>query len=103
MSFPPPQDGSLHLFFSEDDLLITLSSLVLTYRSVDRARKILVRSRMETRAEWKVFLESVLLEMRDGQWGKAVEEARSALKIHSGTGRYVIVTAPRKKGLLYTY
>ena len=55
--------------------------------SVDRARKILIRSRMETRAEWKVFLESVLLEMRAGQWDKAVEEAQSALKIHTGTGR----------------
>jgi len=55
--------------------------------SVDRARKILIRSRQETRAEWKVFLESVLLEMRAGNWQKAVEEAQSALKIHSGTGR----------------
>lgn len=55
--------------------------------NVDRARKILIRSRQETRAEWKVFLESVLLEMRAGQWGKAVEEAQSALKIHTGTGR----------------
>eukprot|EP00624_Nannochloropsis_granulata_P001101 evm.model.NODE_14951_length_11981_cov_14.120358.2 len=42
---------------------------------------------MEAKGEWKVFLESVLLEMRAGEWGRAVEEARSALKIHTGTGR----------------
>ena len=54
---------------------------------VGKARKILARARMEARGEWKVFLESVLLEMRAGEWGRAVEEARSALKIHTGTGR----------------
>lgn len=35
-----------------------------------------------------MFLESVLLEMRAGKWDRAVEEAQSALKIHTGTGRY---------------
>jgi la-related protein 1 len=54
---------------------------------VGKARKILARARMEARGEWKVFLESVLLEMRAGEWGRAVEEARSALTIHTGTGR----------------
>lgn len=37
---------------------------------------------------FQVFLESVLLEMRAGKWDRAVEEAQSALKIHTGTGRY---------------
>lgn len=54
---------------------------------VRKARKILARARMEAKGEWKVFLESVLLETRAGEWGRAVEEARSALKIHTGTGR----------------
>ncbi len=54
---------------------------------MERARKILLRSRLEARGEWKVFLESVLLEMRAGQWGRAVEEAKAALQIHMGTGR----------------
>jgi hypothetical protein len=59
----------------------------LNTHSVDRARKILLRSRLEARGEWKVFLESVLLEMRAGQWDRAVEEAKAALQIHTGTGR----------------
>lgn len=53
----------------------------------DAARAILKRAKSETRHEWKVFLEAVLLEARAGLLGKAVTEARQALKVHGATGR----------------
>lgn len=51
------------------------------------ARLILSKAKRETKHEWKVFLESVLLEMRANNIQAAIEEARQALEIHSGTGR----------------
>jgi hypothetical protein len=55
--------------------------------NVNGARKILQRAGEEVRGEWKVFLESVLLEARAGDMRGAVQAAKQALEIHSGTGR----------------
>eukprot|EP01102_Stenamoeba_stenopodia_P016364 TRINITY_DN5718_c0_g3_i1.p1 TRINITY_DN5718_c0_g3~~TRINITY_DN5718_c0_g3_i1.p1 ORF type:complete len:1434 (-),score=333.17 TRINITY_DN5718_c0_g3_i1:126-4427(-) len=54
---------------------------------VDRARKILKKARIEAKHEWKVFLESVLLEMRANNIKAAIKEAQEALEVHRGTGR----------------
>jgi len=55
--------------------------------NIEGARSILARARQETKREWKVFLESVLLEMRANDIQAAIQAATDALKIHSGTGR----------------
>ena len=75
---------------------------------LDRARAILRKAKIETKHEWKVFLESVLLEIRmllvttvhgglfcgvahsnegANNIPGALREAEAALQIHSGTGR----------------
>jgi tetratricopeptide (TPR) repeat protein len=51
------------------------------------ARAILAKAKVEAQYEWKVFLEAVLLEVRDGQHEAALREARAALENHRGTGR----------------
>jgi hypothetical protein len=53
----------------------------------ERSRKLLARARRESRQEWKIFLESVLVECRSGYIKEAIAEAHLALKIHTGTGR----------------
>ena len=55
--------------------------------NLDAARRILSRARNEVRGEWKVFLESVLLEARAGNFRGAVRAADEALILHAGTGR----------------
>lgn len=62
------------------------------------ARYILNRACHETRSEWKVFLEAVMLELRACNWKGAAECAVSALEIHSGTGRlWAIVVQLRQR------
>ena len=51
------------------------------------ARRVLHKARMHMQSEWKVFLETVLLEARAGNIIGAIEAADSALEFHSGTGR----------------
>eukprot|EP01041_Mallomonas_annulata_P006669 gene6669-13501_t len=51
------------------------------------ARRILSRAREDSRCEWKIFLETVLLEARAGNLKVAIQEAEIALEQHSGTGR----------------
>lgn len=55
--------------------------------NLSSARETLRTACEETRHDWKVFLESVLLERRAGQREAAIETALAALKVHSGTGR----------------
>eukprot|EP01006_Ploeotia_vitrea_P028406 TRINITY_DN61110_c0_g1_i1.p1 TRINITY_DN61110_c0_g1~~TRINITY_DN61110_c0_g1_i1.p1 ORF type:complete len:1465 (-),score=160.58 TRINITY_DN61110_c0_g1_i1:327-4721(-) len=52
-----------------------------------KAREILLRAHTETKYEWKVFLESILLEIRAGNTKGAIEASLEALEIHRGTGR----------------
>ena len=53
----------------------------------DLANAILCKSRIEYGTDWKVWLESVLLEIRGGQHAKAIKLAKGALDLHPGTGR----------------
>jgi tetratricopeptide (TPR) repeat protein len=55
--------------------------------NIDKAREYLQRAQKEARHEWKVFLESILLEMRAGEMQRAIKEAENALEIHRSTGR----------------
>lgn len=54
---------------------------------MELARSILCKSRNELSTDWKVWLESVLLEIRDGEHSRALDLAKKALEKHSGTGR----------------
>ena len=53
----------------------------------DVARAILCKGRIEYGHDWKVWLESVLLEMRGINTTHAFQLAASALSLHQGTGR----------------
>merc|ERR1712238_201021 len=55
--------------------------------NIDLSRSILCKARNEVGADWKVWLESVSLEMRNNFRGRAIHFAQSALKIHPCTGR----------------
>ena len=55
--------------------------------NIELARAILSRSRLVATSDWKIWLESVLLEVRSGYPLRAIELARRALVNHSGTGR----------------
>ena len=55
--------------------------------NVEQARRLLRSARRTNTQEWKVFLESVLLELRNQSIGRALREARKALDVHRGTGR----------------
>lgn len=64
------------------------------------ARCILDKAKLETKHEWKVFLESVLLELRSNNFDGAIQEAQEALEIHTGTGRLwaVIIQLREREG-----
>eukprot|EP00980_Cylindrotheca_fusiformis_P011657 scaffold2751_cov131-Cylindrotheca_fusiformis.AAC.24 len=55
--------------------------------NTDVARAILTKSRSVSGNDWKVWLESVLFETRNGDGARAIELAGLGLKLHSGTGR----------------
>lgn len=55
--------------------------------NLDLARAILCKCRSEGPSDWKVWLESVLLEIRNCKYKRATDFAKSSLKLHSGTGR----------------
>ena len=51
------------------------------------ARAVLCKARIDYGNDWKVWLESVLLEIRNFEYKRALEIAGKALEIHTGTGR----------------
>jgi tetratricopeptide (TPR) repeat protein len=51
------------------------------------ARQVIRAACQAARLEWKVFLESVSLEVRAGDLGRAVTAAEEALQVHPTTGR----------------
>lgn len=57
------------------------------FGNISLARAILARARIEVRGEWKIFMESVMVEARQGHLDVAVEKVLEALEIHSGAGR----------------
>lgn len=61
--------------------------------NVPLAREILHHARKATAQDWKVFLESVMLELRAGNVQRAVQRAEEALEVHPGTGRLWAVRA----------
>lgn len=67
--------------------LLECSRLEEFVGNVELARAILSISRFEAASDWKIWLESVLLEARSGHPRRAIELARRALETHSGTGR----------------
>jgi tetratricopeptide (TPR) repeat protein len=68
-------------------VLLECSRLEEYCGNIYRAREILERAKNEACYEWKVFLESVVLEIRCRNYEFAMKEASNALQIHSGTGR----------------
>mmetsp|Transcript_16920 Transcript_16920/g.39077 ORF Transcript_16920/g.39077 Transcript_16920/m.39077 type:complete len:1708 (+) Transcript_16920:176-5299(+) len=54
---------------------------------VELASAILCRSRNVGGSDWKVWLESVMLAIRNGDYSKAISLSQKALQQHSGTGR----------------
>eukprot|EP00537_Pseudo-nitzschia_pungens_P003226 CAMPEP_0172359386 /NCGR_PEP_ID=MMETSP1060-20121228/3587_1 /TAXON_ID=37318 /ORGANISM="Pseudo-nitzschia pungens, Strain cf. cingulata" /LENGTH=1732 /DNA_ID=CAMNT_0013081015 /DNA_START=151 /DNA_END=5349 /DNA_ORIENTATION=+ len=54
---------------------------------VELASAILCRSRNVGGSDWKVWLESVMLAIRNGNYPKAIALSQKALQQHSGTGR----------------
>lgn len=79
-------------------VLLECSRLEEYAGNIDKARRILQKAKHEARHEWKVFLESVLLEMRSNNIEGAIVEAKEALKIHSGTGRLWAVLIQLQQG-----
>jgi la-related protein 1 len=68
-------------------VLIECARLEEYVGNIEKARAFLKRAQKEAKHEWKVFLESILLETRAGDHERAIEEAENALEIHRGTGR----------------
>ena len=67
--------------------LLEFSRLEEYANRIPKAREILDQAKQCAKHEWKVFLESVLLEIRANNMPGAIFEAKEALKIHTGTGR----------------
>ncbi|EAL67408.1 hypothetical protein DDB_G0280363 [Dictyostelium discoideum AX4] len=68
-------------------VLLEYSRLEEYAGNINKSRRILKMAHVEARLDWKVFLESVLLEMRANNYEAAIKEAKESLKIHSGAGR----------------
>lgn len=54
---------------------------------VEQARYILTKAKRDTKLEWKVFLENIMLEMRSRNFEAAISETRLALEAHPSAGR----------------
>lgn len=54
---------------------------------VELANAILCKSRLLGGSDWKVWLESVMISIRNGDYPRAVTLSQQALEQHSGTGR----------------
>ena len=69
--------------------------------AADTARRLLKTARRTNRQEWKVYLETVLLELRCQSTPRALKEARRALKVHRGTGRLwaVLIQLEHERGV----
>lgn len=68
-------------------LLVERARVEEFYGNISQARTLLQRGRIEVSHDWKVFLESILLEVRCGEVDVAIKLADAAVKLHSGTGR----------------
>ena len=68
-------------------VIIELARLEDFAGNLDLARALLCKAREEYSSEWKVWLETVNLEARNGKRLRAVKFCIESLKMHSGTGR----------------
>ncbi|KAJ6243498.1 tpr-containing protein [Anaeramoeba flamelloides] len=68
-------------------VLIEMARLEEYLGDLPKARYIHKKAKRESKREWKVFLESILLEMRANQIDEAIKLAEEALTIYSCTGR----------------
>jgi tetratricopeptide (TPR) repeat protein len=69
-------------------VLIELAKFEEYNGNLNKARYYLKESQIESKNnDWKVFLESILLEIRNKNIDKAIFESERALKIHKRTGR----------------
>lgn len=72
---------------SRSSTLLDCARLEEFIGETDLARAILCKARVDYGSDWKVWLESVLLEIRNAEYARALEIASRALRIHTGTGR----------------
>ena len=75
-----PEKSRYHVF-------LECSRLEEYLGNVDTAREILAIARSNIKSEWKIFLESVLVEARAGDLTTAIFIADQALSMDSGSGR----------------
>mmetsp|Transcript_10471 Transcript_10471/g.15963 ORF Transcript_10471/g.15963 Transcript_10471/m.15963 type:complete len:1224 (+) Transcript_10471:145-3816(+) len=75
-----PEKSKYHVF-------LECSRLEEFQGNINSARKILLKARREIKNEWKLFLETVLVEARAGNVAGAVYLADKALSLDSGSGR----------------
>jgi tetratricopeptide (TPR) repeat protein len=69
-------------------VLIELAKYEEYMGNLSNARKYLKESQIESKNnDWKVFLESILLEIRNKNIENAIKESEKSLKIHKRTGR----------------
>jgi len=88
-----------HSCCSHDCLFLTV--LTLPHLSFLAFCRLLKTARKSSRTEWKVFLESVLLELRSECMDRALKEARRALEVHRGTGRLWAVLVQLEQVIQY--
>ena len=55
------------------------------------ARKIIIRACQESKSEWKLYLELILMECRQGRFLAALIAVKNALVVHSGAGRLWVI------------
>lgn len=55
--------------------------------NISLAREIISKAKFEMRSDWKVFMEAVQVELRQGNLKEAVSVGRDALSVHPGAGR----------------
>ena len=83
---------------SKTNVFLESARLEEIERNLPLARAIFTKARSECKGEWKVFLESVLLEMRAGSSQRAIELAEKALRSHTGTGRLWAMLVQLRQG-----
>ena len=72
---------------SKSNVFLECSRLEEYLGNTELAKEILEQAQIEVRGDWKIFLEAVLLEARQGHLLRAVHLARQALSVHPGAGR----------------
>lgn len=72
---------------SRSNVIIECSRHEEYHGNVTIARRIMFKARNENISDWRVFLESILLELRSGELKAAIKMANMSVRNHPGTGR----------------